>query len=85
MGRDNFGKADRPRGLVEMCVSLNAPYIGIWAEKIGQFILNFGAVELLSYQHLLLLEASRRDFDQNVGRPLSHRIARIQKLLPRSA
>lgn len=38
------------RGLKQMGVVLNAPYLGIWAEKIGRFILNFGGIELLSYQ-----------------------------------
>jgi len=36
------------RGLKEMGVVLNAPYLGQWADKIGRFILNFGGIELLS-------------------------------------
>lgn len=69
------------RGLRDMGVVLNAPYLGAWADKIGRFILNFGGIELLSYQQLLLLEASHEDFVANLDRLLGRRIDRIVHLL----
>jgi hypothetical protein len=51
-----------------MGFALNAPYLGAWADKIGRFILNFGSIELLSYQHLALLEPTHEDFLRNIGR-----------------
>lgn len=47
---------EKGRALRDMGIVLNAPYLGGWADKIGRFILNFGGIELLSYQQLLLLE-----------------------------
>ena len=68
------------RGLKQMGVVLNAPYLGLWAEKIGRFILNFGGIELLSYQHLALLEETHEDFVRNLDRLLSKRIDRLLAL-----
>ena len=70
------------RGLKEMGVVLNAPYLGQWADKIGRFILNFGGIELLSYQQLALLEATHEDFVQNLDHRLLKRIDRAIALLP---
>jgi hypothetical protein len=64
-----------------MGVVLNAKYLGEWADKIGRFILNFGGIELLSYQQLLLLEATHDDFVKNLDRLLSKRIDRLVTLL----
>jgi hypothetical protein len=71
----------RARGLAEMGVVLNAPYLGAWADRIGRFILNFGGIELLSYQHLLLLESSHEAFVENLDRLLGNRIDRLIMLL----
>lgn len=64
-----------------MGVALNAPYIGAWAEKIGRLILNFGGIELLTYQQLLLLERSHEEFVRNLDRLLVKRIDRLTHLL----
>jgi hypothetical protein len=71
----------RARGLAEMGVVLNAPYLGAWADKIGRFILNFGGIELLSYQQLLLLEESHDEFVKNLDKFLGKRIDRLIELL----
>ena len=60
----------------------NAPYLYAWAEKIGQFIVNFGGIEILTYQYLAKLEQSREAFDKNFDRGLADRIDRITELLP---
>lgn len=72
---------NRTRGLAEMGVVLNAKYLGEWADKIGRFILNFGSIELLTYQQLLLLEATHEDFVKNLDRLLWKRIDRLVALL----
>lgn len=68
------------RALKQMEVVLNAPYLGVWAEKIGRFILNFGGIELLSYQHLALLEETHEAFVRNLDRSFSKRVDRILTL-----
>lgn len=72
-------------GFSNMGVVLNAPYLGAWATKIGSFILNFGGIELLTYQQLMLLEASNDDFTKNVDRMLGKRIDRLVTLLTTAA
>jgi hypothetical protein len=64
-----------------MGVTLNAPYLGAWADKIGRFILNFGSIELLSYQQLVLLESTHEEFLRNVERTFGQRADRIRRLL----
>jgi hypothetical protein len=71
-------------GLAQMGVVLNARYMGNWADMIGRFIVNFGGIELLSYQQLLLLEASHDDFTKNLDRLLSKRIERLVQLIKES-
>lgn len=68
-----------------MDVALNPQYLGAWATKIGCFILNFGGIELLSYQQLLLLEATHEDFLENLDRLLSKRIDRVINLLSKTS
>lgn len=36
-------------GLASMGVVVNPPYMGDWPKKVGQYMLNFGAIELFSY------------------------------------
>lgn len=71
-------------GLASMGVVLNPPYVGDWPQKVGQYMLNFGAIEMFSYQHLILLEPTRADFNRNLDRLLSQRIERISQLLDAS-
>jgi hypothetical protein len=68
-------------GLAKMGLVLNPQYVGDWPFRVGQYMLNFAAIELFSYQHLLLLEPSRADFDKNLDRLLSHRIDRLTTLV----
>jgi hypothetical protein len=69
-------------GLAGMGLTLNAPYLAEWADRIGRFILNFGSIELLSYQHLLLLEKTHEEFLLNVGRKFAKRVERTNSLIP---
>ena len=69
-------------GLENMGVTINAPFLGAWPTKIGSFILNFGGIELISYQQLKLLELSHEDYVKNLDRLLGKRIDRIASLLP---
>ncbi len=68
-------------GFVNMGLELNAHYLNTWADHIGRFILNFGAIELFSYQQLMLLEASEEDFLRNIDNVLARRIDRVVTLL----
>lgn len=72
------------RALANMGVVFNSTHLGEWPLKIGQFILNFGAIELISYQHLNALEPTREVFNLNADRLLSQRLDRIQTLLEQS-
>jgi hypothetical protein len=69
------------RGLAKLGVEVSPPYMGDWPLKIGQYMLNFGAIEYISYQYLNSLEVSRTDFNKNLDRLLSQRIDRILSLL----
>jgi hypothetical protein len=68
--------------LATMGYVADAPYLYAWAEKIGQFIVNFGGIEILTYQYLAHLEGSQEIFDRNFDRLLADRIDRIVQLLP---
>jgi hypothetical protein len=70
--------------LASMGTVLNASWIGDWPHKVGQYMLNFGAIELISYQHLAILEPSREEFNQNLDHLLSLRIDRICQLIDNS-
>ena len=59
----------------------DASYLGPWAEKIGQFILNFGGIELVTHKYLRLLEKDDAAFEADLGRLLQSRIDRILELL----
>lgn len=72
-------------GLRTMGLVLNPPYMGDWPHKVGQYMLNFGAIELFSYQHLILLEPTREKFNENLVRLLGDRIKRILELVKASA
>jgi hypothetical protein len=72
---------EKRSGLAGMGITVNAPYLGAWPEKVGQFILNFGGIELISYQTLLLLEASEPAFLKNIDQLFSKRVDRLVELL----
>lgn len=67
--------------LLKMGFVSDAGYLGPWAEKIGQFILNFGGIELVTHKYLLLLEANDATFNASAERLLQQRIDRILELL----
>lgn len=67
--------------LSNLGVELNPAHMGDWPWKIGQFILNFGAIELMSYQYLNSLEETRDEFNRNLDRLLGPRIDRILELI----
>lgn len=69
------------RGLRNMGIEINPPHLGDWPHRVGQYMINFGALELVSYRHLVLLESSETEFIKNTDRLLSARISRIQELL----
>ena len=73
------------RALANMGVDLNPAHLGEWPLKVGQYILNCGVIELLSYQHLNALEDTREAFNKNVDRSLSQRITRILTLAQQSS
>lgn len=72
---------DDLKGLAEMGVVLNPPYMGEWPLLVGQYMLNFGAIEWFSFQYLNFLEANRADFNKNLDRLLGPRIDRILLLV----
>jgi hypothetical protein len=72
------GHAD---SLLRMGFVSDADYLGPWAEKIGQFILNFGGIELVTHKYLLLLEANDAAFEVSLERLLQQRIDQILELL----
>ncbi len=67
-----------------MEIVLNPPYMGEWPFLVGQYMLNFGAIELLSFQYLNFLEANRVDFNKNLDQLLGTRINRIVDLINQS-
>jgi len=73
------------RGLANLDLALNSRHLGKWPEKIGRYILNFAAIELISYQYLNILEATREDFNKNLEKLLSGRIQRIRDPVQESA
>ena len=64
-------------GLSNLGADLNPPHFGDWPFRIGQFMINFGGIEMLSYKYLSILESSRTDFNKNLKHLLSPRIDRI--------
>ena len=58
--------------------------MGLWPEMIGKFILNFGAIEWLSYMYLIELDPTRESFDKGLERLLIPRIKTLHSLLDRS-
>ncbi|HYE35300.1 hypothetical protein [Methylocaldum sp.] len=69
------------RSLANITVEINAAFLGQWPLKIGAYMLNFASIELISYQYLNTLEATRQDFNKNLDRLLASRIDRILELV----
>jgi|SRR3954466_5552639 len=69
------------KGFREMGMVINPHYLNSWPELIGKYMLNFGGIELLSYQFLLIFENSETDFIKNYDRSLGARIERIFQLI----
>jgi len=69
------------RSLANLGVELNSKHLGNWPTKIGQYMLNFAGIELISYQYLNTLEATREDFNKNLDKLLAGRIQRIRDLV----
>jgi hypothetical protein len=67
--------------LANLDVELNSKHFGPWPVKVGQYMLNCAAIELISYQYLNTLEATRNDFNENLDKLLSGRIQRIRDLV----
>lgn len=63
----------------------DADYLAPWAEKIGQFVLNFGGIEFVTHKFLLLLEEDERTFEVSIGLLLQPRIDRILELLGKAS
>ena len=68
------------KGLSGLRTELNARYLGDWPLKIGLYMINFGTIELISYQYLNSLEATRLEFDKTLHLLLGQRIDRILEL-----
>lgn len=71
-------------GLANLTAEENPKYLGEWPHWIGSFVLNCASIELISYKYLDYLELTRKDFDKNIGKPLSKRIDRIVELISAS-
>jgi hypothetical protein len=73
------------KGLTNLGVELNPPHLGDWPRTIGSYMMNFAAIELISFHYLDKLEETRADFDKNLNRMLSERIDRILQLITGSS
>jgi len=72
---------DHTDRLLRMGFTADAACLLPWAEKIGQFIINFGGIELVTHKYLALLEATDAAFGASVERVLQSRIDRVLELL----
>src|ERR1041385_8433784 len=72
------------KGLTNLGVELNSPHLGEWPRAIGSYMMNFAAIELISFHYLDKLELTRADFDKNLSCMLSKRIDRILELITAS-
>jgi hypothetical protein len=69
------------KGISNLGVAKNESYMEPWLRQIGMFMLNFGAIELMSYKFLDTLEATEEEFLKNTTKLLSKRIIRIEQLI----
>ena len=59
-------------------------YLHPWAEKIGQFIVNFGGIELVTHKYLVVLVPDEAELETHLGLLLQARIDRILDLLAKA-
>ncbi|MFO1400115.1 MAG: hypothetical protein U1F30_02685 [Steroidobacteraceae bacterium] len=82
-------KPDSPTSVVEFLPRIgylsNATYMEPWAAKIGQFIFNFGSIELVTHIYLARLEATEEEFSSSIAKLLQSRVDRIIDLLALNA
>lgn len=69
------------KGITNLGVVKNPNYLEPWLRPIGSYMLNFGAIELISYKYLDFLECTEEDFLKNTKKLLSERISRIENLV----
>lgn len=69
------------KGLTNLGVAKNQAYMEPWLRQVGMFVINFGAIELMSYKFLNTLEETEEDFLKNIDKFLSKRIERIEQLV----
>ena len=69
------------KGISNLGVAKNEAYMEPWLRQVGMFMLNFGAIELMSYKFLDTLEDTEEEFLKNTTKLLSKRIARIEQLI----
>ena len=72
------------KGLTNLSVELDSPHLGDWPRTIGSYMMNFAAIELISFHYLDKLESTRDDFNKNLTCLLSARIDRILQLITAS-
>ena len=58
------------RSLSSLGVLVNSKHLGEWPQKLGLYMLNFAGIELISYQYLSELEATRPSFEENLTKLL---------------
>lgn len=73
------------KGITNMGVEKNPSYLEPWLRLIGSYMLNFGAIEMISYKYLDRLEKTEEEFLKNTSKLLGARISRIQELLRQSS
>ena len=69
------------KGLTNLGVEVNPPHLGEWPRSIGSYMMNFAAIELISFHYLDKLELTRADFNKNLDRMLFARIDKILHLI----
>lgn len=69
------------KGLAGVTSEVNSPHLGQWPENIGKFILNFAALELISYQYLTVLEPDRDRFNRSLDLLFTPRVNRLLELI----
>lgn len=69
------------KGLAGTVAEINSPLLSEWPLKIGQFLLNFGAIEHVTFHYLNFLKPTREAFNRTLDMKLVPRIDHISKLI----
>ncbi len=69
------------KGITNLGLERNQPYMEEWCRLIGLYMLNFANVELISYKYLDSLEKTEEAFLKNTEKLLSKGIIRIEELI----